>query len=107
MPQIIRSYNNRNKPIVNGGPITPLIYFNLLHLSRGQEYHAALADFEMVQVVLKGQCEITIDNTRFDYVGQRLDIWSGNADSVYAGAGAQVKIVALKDETEVADDGGA
>lgn len=57
-------------------------------------------------MVLSGNVDISVDDERFASVGQREDIWSGRADSVYAGTGAKVLIRANTDGVEVAIAGG-
>jgi 5-deoxy-glucuronate isomerase len=47
-----------------------------------------------------------VDGAAFREVGRRKDIWSGNADSVYAGAGSVVQVRAAQDGTEIAVAGG-
>ncbi len=107
MPQHIRCFDNQNKPVVNAGEsITGLIYFNLLRLNKGEQAIEQVANFELVAVVLKGNCDIEVNSERFADVGRREDIWSGKADSVYAGSGATVVLTANTDGTEVAVAGG-
>jgi 5-deoxy-glucuronate isomerase len=105
VPQIIRSFDNRNQPIVHNDPRVPLIHFNLLRLDRGGRAESVVPGFETVLVVLRGKCDIEIEGRKFDSVGKRRDIWDGNADSVYAGT-AKAAITALEDGTEVAVAGG-
>lgn len=105
MPQMIRSFDNHNKPMVAGNPLMPMVYFNIIRLNRAEQFQAATPNFETVYVVLQGCCEIVVGTLRFDSVG-RQDIWSGNADSVYATAGAPVTITASADKTEIAVAGG-
>ncbi len=106
MSHIIRRFDNRNQPILSGNPLTPLIYFNLLKLNRGERAEIHVPGFETVFVVMRGQCDIQVNGQKFSAVGKRKDIWSGNADSVYAGTGTRVAVAALTDGTEVAVAGG-
>ena len=86
--------------------ILSLIYFNLLRLRKGQDFQQKVNGFETLYVVLSGNCDIEVNGERFQNVGQRKDIWSGNADSVYATTGAIVNIHSNHDETEIAVAGG-
>jgi 5-deoxy-glucuronate isomerase len=106
MPRLLRYHQNSNKPIVAAQtePLS-LTYFNLLSLDRGVEFEQRLEAFESVYVVLSGNCNIEVDREQFKNVGQRKDIWSGKADSVYAPAGATVKVQA-NEVTEIAVAGG-
>lgn len=107
MPAFIRDYDNHNHPIIEAGmSIVPRTYFNLVRLNKGQTYAACLEGFESVYVVLSGQADITVNGQRFASVGQRNDIWSGKADSVYAPADAHVAVAAVQDATEIAVAGG-
>jgi len=107
MPDLVRRYDNKNQPIVM--PKKGLLastYFNLVHLKKGQEYQAQVAGIETLYAVLSGNVDLEVNGTAFRGVGQRKDIWSGNADSVYAPAGAAVQVRANTDGTELAVAGG-
>ncbi len=107
MPALIRSYDNANQPIVTekNGTLS-LTYFNLVRLGRGEEYRAKVQGFETLYAVLSGNVDVEVNGTPFKDVGTRKDIWSGNADSVYAGSGADVRVRANRDGSEIAVGGG-
>ena len=107
MPDLIRQYDNKNQPIIT--PETAILsstYFNLLRLKKGEEHGTKIEGFETLYAVLSGNVEIEVNGTPFKDVGRHQDIWSGKADSVYAGAGAVVRVRANQDGTEVAVAGG-
>jgi 5-deoxy-glucuronate isomerase len=107
MPDLIRRYDNKNQPIIT--PKTTILsstYFNLFHLNKGEEHEAMVEGLETLYAVLSGNVEIEVNGTPFKDVGRRRDIWSGKADSVYAGAGTVVRVYANQDGTEVAVAGG-
>lgn len=107
MPELIRNFDNKNQRIVDSRTgILSLIYFNLIRLGEGQDFQERVEGFETVHTVLSGNCDIEINGERFPNVGQRKDIWSGKADSVYAPTGATVRIHANNDGTEIAVAGG-
>lgn len=107
MPELVRCYDNQNKPIVEGRRgLLLLTYFNLLRFGRGDNYEQQVKGFETLFVVLSGNCDIDVEGVRFRDVGQRLDIWAGNADSVYATTGATVRIQSNEAGTEIAVAGG-
>lgn len=107
MPQIIRNHNNENKPIIDGHcGLLSATYFNLLRLERGQTLMQRADGFETVYVVLSGNCDISVAGHLFEDVGKRKDVWSGNADAVYAGAGAEVAVRCNTNGTEIAVAGG-
>lgn len=101
--KMIPFYENKNQPIVGiNDSILPNTYFNLIKVPANEETDFSLAGYEMLFVVLEGSCDITVDNELFQEVGRRKDIWSGNADSVYAGTDGQIKIKALQDDAKIA-----
>ena len=107
MSTIIRNYDNKNQVIIDGQNDTlSLTYFNLLKLSKGEKFEETLESFESVYVVLSGNCDIEVDGQTFADVGQREDVWSGNADSVYVPVGSVARIHANQDDTEIAVAGG-
>ena len=92
-----------------GRDVLQSVYFNLVRLRAGESYTARLPGIEALYVVLSGRCDIIVDGAPFHGVGQRVDIWSGQADSVYAGAGAEVRVLAAtatKPSSELAVAGG-
>lgn len=106
--ELIRAYENKNQPILAGGAApTPHAYFNLLKLAKGQSFRLSLPGYETMSVVLSGNVDIAVDGSTFPAVGKRPDIWSGQADSVYGGSGADIVFRANADGTEVAIAGGA
>ena len=107
MAEIIRAFDNVNKPIVPiGTDSLPLTYFNLIRLEQNASHAYELSNYESVAVVLAGSCDIRVGNHTFPSVGQRKDIWSGKADAVYAGPNAAVRILANTAGTEIAIAGG-
>jgi len=107
MPDLIRQFDNSNQPIIvpNKGTLSST-YFNLVRLRRGEECRTRVEGIETLYVVLSGNVDLEVDGALFRGVGQRKDIWSGRADSVYAPTGAAVRLRANSDGTEVAVAGG-
>ena len=107
MPDLIRQFDNSNQPIiVPRKGILSSTYFNLVRLGRGEEYRTRGEGIETLYAVLSGNVDLEVDGALFRGVGQRKDIWSGSADSVYAPTGAAVRLRANADGTEVAVAGG-
>jgi 5-deoxy-glucuronate isomerase len=107
MAKMLPRYHNQNQPLVGPEPdVLSLVYFNLVRLRRQEEFAQEVSGFETVLVVLSGNCNIAVDGGGFSDVGRRQDIWSGNADSVYAPSGARVRVVSNADHTEIAIAGG-
>lgn len=107
MARLIRSGEAQARPIVDASSSTlELIYFDLVNLQRGGSDRLRLPQHESLYVVLSGQVDIEVDDMHFHGVGRRSDVWSGNADSVYAPIDAEVRVTALSDTAEVAIAGG-
>ncbi|QYM79155.1 5-deoxy-glucuronate isomerase [Horticoccus luteus] len=107
MPRIIRAQDNRNEPLITPGRHgATLSYFNLIRLAAGQSHTYEAADCETICVVLSGRAEIAAGGQTFGGIGERADVWSGPADSVYCGTSARATVRALRDGTEVAVAGG-
>lgn len=101
--KLIRFYENKNQPIVGiNDHVLPNTYFNILKLPANSETVFSLDKYELLFVVLSGTCDIAAGNELFQEVGRRKDIWSGNADSVYAGTAEQIKIKVLNNDVELA-----
>ena len=95
---MIHAYDNRNEAIVDASnPILSRTYFNLVRLKSDETFTLSVRGIETCWVVLSGSCDIAVDGETFASVGQRKDIWSGQADSVYAPSGADVSVKALTD----------
>ncbi len=101
----IRAFNNKNRPILAGNKPVERIHFNLARLVAGETYRYRLPEYESVVVPLAGTCDLAVDGESFSNLGQRATIWDGKADAVYAGASADVTIVAQSD-CEIAVAGG-
>jgi 5-deoxy-glucuronate isomerase len=106
MPKHIRACDNANRAIVHDDPGLPHVHFNLLRLQPGESLEQALPGHESVLVVLSGTVDIIVDGERFAAVGKRVDIWSGEADSVYAPPGATVRLENAIGPVEIAVAGG-
>ena len=107
MGNMLRRHENENRALVGPEPgVLSLVYFNLVRLNRREQFVQTVPGFEAVLVVMSGNCNIEVDGELFPDVGRRQDIWSGNADSVYAPSGARVLVVSNADGTEIAVAGG-
>lgn len=106
MPKHVRDRDNANRAIVADDPALPHVYFNLLKLKPGESLEQVLPQHESVYVVLSGTADILVDGERFAAVGKRRDIWSGEADSVYAPPGAKVRLENATGPVEIAVAGG-
>lgn len=107
MPLHLPARPGSTAPIVPAGEsITDLCHFELLRLSAGQRARVEVPGFETLHVVLSGQVDIAVGEVHFASVGVRSDIWSGQADSVYAGTGQAITLTGRAPLSEVAVAGG-
>lgn len=83
-----------NAPILAGNAPVADTYFRLVSLEPGASDEFRLDQFEALLVVLSGTADVEVAGEHFAAVGQRADIWSGQADSVYCGRDKSVRIVA-------------
>ena len=104
MPQLIKKQIRGNDTLIVPPEKTPtdLCSFRILRPEQGKPIEFSEPGHEIVLVVLSGQADIVIGTESFSGVGERDDIWSGRADSVYAGTGSMIKVTASKPGTEVA-----
>jgi 5-deoxy-glucuronate isomerase len=92
MPELVRCHDNANRAIVAAHPAMDRTYFNRVRLPEGGNFEDCLRGHESAWVVLSGTVNVLVDGQPFASVGRRRDIWSGQADSVYAPIGAHVRI---------------
>lgn len=106
--KIIRSYGNKNEPIVDIRDATlPRSYFNLVKLEKGETFSTCIQGYESCWVMQEGLCDIEVGGETFSSVGDRKNIWeSCFADSVYAPPAAVVKVTATE-KSVIAVAGGA
>ncbi|MEX2543322.1 MAG: 5-deoxy-glucuronate isomerase [Trueperaceae bacterium] len=72
-----------------------LLDFSRLNLEAGGRYEGRLsAEREAVLVVLSGSANLEVNGVRFDNVGGRPDVFSGNPHSVYLPRGASFLVEA-------------
>ena len=102
--RVIRA-DRSGSPIVRPQGGEDLIYFDLLRLSSGDEHILDLPGFEIHLVPMSGKMNVEIGGHNFDNVGDRDSVWDGNADSVYAGSTAAIRVRAITD-IELAVAGG-
>lgn len=57
--------------------------FDLLRLENGEAYKGETGNFETVLVILGGKATITVDGQTWENLGERKDVFSGKATSVY------------------------
>ena len=110
MPQLIPNTPPGTNPVrlvvEAGKSIADLVHFQLIRLREGEEALVTVPGYELLAVVLSGSADIGVGESLFESVGQRPDIWSGQADSVYAGTGLTLRITGRAATSEIAVAGG-
>jgi 5-deoxy-glucuronate isomerase len=107
MGTLLRASANQNRPLIAPGETEASdCYFNLLRLGEGESARVEVPGHETIFVVLSGRADITVGGQGFPGVGGRADVWSGQADSVYAGTGSPVTVVGRAGSSEIAVAGG-
>lgn len=91
----ISAHDNQNRAIAVPGEQLSLIYFNLIQLEPGTRYTHDQKGLETHIVPMRGVVDIHAGDHSFRHVGGRDSVWSGRADSVYAGSGGDVVIEAI------------
>ena len=79
------------RPLKNGvneivGPdndVMEYLRFSVIRLTEGEEQRVGVKDEEAALVVLTGTATVRVDNTRYERIGGRLDVFSANAATVY------------------------
>ena len=89
-----------------GSPDIPLTYFRLVSLSPGEIISDRQENFELLVVALSGSVDIRVGEQSFESVGRRDSVWTGKADSVYAGTNSEIRITAGGKPAEIAIAGG-
>ena len=74
-----------------------LIDFGVLCLAAGETYTIDAEDKESALIVLSGTCSVRGDGFAFENVGQRKDVFSGKAATVYVPAGNGYTVEATTD----------
>lgn len=98
----IPHHDNQNIPIVNvDDPHTPLCYFNIVKLKRGESHTSQVEGYETCLVPATGSIDVTVAGETFDAVGKRDHIWDLDPEGVYVPVGVSAKMTCVSDEAEI------
>lgn len=99
----IAPYDNRNQPIVGAdNPVVPLVYFNIIKLSRGQAFTSCVGGYETCIVPATGTIDVDCAGESFVAIGtRRLNVWDGEPEGVYIPTGTPAQITCQSDTAEV------
>jgi len=98
----IKPYDNANIPIVDvDNPRVPLVYFNIVKLSKGERFDYVVAGYETCVVPAHGTVDVEVGGKAFANVGVREGIFKGDPSAVYAPVGASVSMECVSDTAEI------
>lgn len=99
----IPPHDNQNRPIVDvDHPIVPLTYFNIVHLTRGQDFTYAVPGYETCIVPATGTVTVYVGGQIHKDIGQRRsDVWDGEPEGVYIPTAMSARIICQSDHAEV------
>lgn len=111
MGKHIPPYDNKNEAIIGvNDEVTPLCYFNQVHLKQGETFGHEVEGYETVIVLAGGTCAITVTkdgvSETFDNIGQRKSVWEGNPEAVYVPVGHAATITCVSDNADIMIAGG-
>lgn len=99
----IPPHDNRNRPIVDvGHPLVPLVYFNILRLQPGEQAVSAVPGYETCIVPATGTVTVQVAGAAFADIGRRrANVWDGEPEGVYVGAGQPAQVTCTAGPAEV------
>jgi len=98
----IPNHDNHNQAIVDRNDIkTPLCYFNIVKLQRGEKFSSRVDGYETCIVPVTGSVNVSVEGLNFEQVGKRMNIWEGDPEGVYVPVGIEASISCVSDTVEV------
>lgn len=99
----IAPFDNRNQPIIGiDNPTTPLCYFNIVHLKRGETFTSTVPGYETAIVPATGTITVTTLKETFADIGhRRLNVWDGEPEGVYIPTSTPATITCTSDHAEI------
>ncbi|HQT62512.1 5-deoxy-glucuronate isomerase [Acidiphilium sp.] len=96
-------YENMNQPIVNiDHPLVPLVYFNIVKLNGGERFESTTPGYETCIVPATGTIDVATAGHTFADIGKRrLNVWDGEPEGVYVGAGETAIITCTQGPAEI------
>lgn len=99
----IAPHDNRNQPIIGADhPAVPLVWFNILRLTKGETVASRVPGYETCVVPATGTVTVATMGQTFTGIGQRrANVWDGEPEGVYVPTGAAADITCTSDAAEV------
>ncbi|MDA8441401.1 MAG: 5-deoxy-glucuronate isomerase [Peptococcaceae bacterium] len=79
-----------------------LMAFDMVKLKSGESCTELSGIYEIALVILSGQANIAVDGEEFKHLGQRKDVFSGTAATVYIPRDSSFRVESLSDDFEAA-----
>ena len=98
----IPPHNNHNKAIVDrDDEKTPLCYFNIVKLTKGESFTSTVEGYETCLVPATGSIDVNVAGQHYEAVGKRMHIWQGEPEGVYVPVGTEVTFICVSDNAEI------
>ena len=98
----IPPHDNQNKAIVDrDDEKTPLCYFNIVKLTKGESFTSKVEGYETCLVPATGSIDVNVAGQRFEVVGKRMHIWQGEPEGVYVPVGTKVTFTCVSSAAEI------
>ena len=99
----IAAFDNQNQPIIGENhALVPLVYFNIVKLTRGQRFVSTVPGYETCIVPATGTVDIGCGTETYADIGKRRrNVWDAEPEGVYIPTGASAEIICQSDTAEV------
>ena len=98
----IPPHDNKNKAIVDrNDEKTPLCYFNIVKLNKGESFTSQVEGYETCLVPATGSIDVNVGDMHFEAVGKRMHIWEGEPEGVYVPLNAKASFTCISDHAEI------
>ena len=99
----IAPYDNQNQAIIAAGhPKVPLVYFNIVKLTRGESFTSHVPGYESCIVPATGTIDVQTGTDSFATIGtRRLNVWDGAPEGVYISSGMAATLTCQSDHAEI------
>jgi 5-deoxy-glucuronate isomerase len=99
----IAPFDNRNVAIIGvDNPLVPLVYFNIVKLTQGQQFTSQVPGYETCIVPATGTVNVTVGEQAFADIGKRrAHVWDGEPEGVYVPTGMAAQIICVSEHAEI------
>ena len=99
----IAPYDNANKPIIDcDDSRIPLVYFNIVKLTEGQNFSYRTPGYESCVVPATGRIEVAVAEQDFGSIGERgSDVWDGEPEGAYVPTNVEAQLICRSEQAEI------